>query len=267
MVGEVKLQMHKLSAENLRLGYGNNIIIDKLNLDILQGKITSIIGANGCGKSTVLRGLARFLLPKSGQILLNGSNISAAKDVERILAMLPQAPVSPNGLTVYELVSMGRYPYRKFWGGLNSADKKIISESLEMVEASDLQNRLVNSLSGGQRQRVWIAMTLTQETEYLLLDEPTTYLDWLHQIEVHQLLHKLNRNYNKTIIMVLHDLNMASAYSDHLIGMKDGKILAQGEPTEIMTDEILKAIFGFDSKIIFDDQIQAPFCIPSKAGK
>ena len=267
MVKKMNSQTHKISTNKLSLGYGHNIIIEELSVEILQGKITSIIGSNGCGKSTLLRGLARYLSPRHGQVLLNNEDIHSVNNVEKILAMLPQSPVAPDGLTVYELVSMGRYPYRSFWGGLTSTDRKIIDQSLKMVEADDLAERLVSSLSGGQRQRVWIAMTLAQETEYLLLDEPATYLDWLHQIEVHDLLHKLNRDYDKTIVMVLHDLNMASVYSDHIIGMKQGKITAQGTPKEIMTEENLKEIFGFNSRIIFDDENNAPFCIPIKSGK
>lgn len=257
--------LHKLSAENIDLGYGQNLVIDKLTLKVLDGKITSIIGPNGCGKSTLLRGLARFLKPKNGQVLLDGKDIQHAASVEKILAMLPQSPTVPDGLTVYELVGMGRYPYRSFWGGLTCEDREIIKQSLQMVEAQDLETRLVNSLSGGQRQRIWIAMTLAQQTDYLLLDEPTTYLDWLHQIEVHDLLHTLNRKFNKTIVMVLHDLNMASRYSDHLIGMVDGKIIAQGSPEKIMTEDCLKRIFGFSAKIINDANTNAPFCIPMKS--
>lgn len=261
--------METLSANDLRLGYGEDIVIDDLNITVPKGEITVFIGGNGCGKSTLLRSLARLLKPKSGDVVLNGEDIAkmGTKDVAKKLAILPQGPVVPEGLTVMDLVQQGRYPYRGFFKQNSEADKVAIHKALEATNMLDFQDRTVDSLSGGQRQRAWIAMTLAQETDTILLDEPTTYLDMTHQIEVLDLLFDLNEREGRTIVMVLHDINLASRYAHHIVAIKDRNIFAQGKPEEIITCNLIHGVFDMKCQVTFDPMFGTPLCIPHGKGR
>ncbi|MGB6051006.1 MAG: ABC transporter ATP-binding protein, partial [Rhodococcus sp. (in: high G+C Gram-positive bacteria)] len=220
----------RLVAEDLTLGYGDRVIIEKLNVQIHAGVITTVIGPNGCGKSTLLRSLGRLLKPKSGRVILDGKAITSmrTKDVARVLGMLPQAPTAPEGLTVGDLVSRGRHPHQSWIRQWSSDDESQVANALELTGVSDLADRPVDELSGGQRQRAWISMALAQGTDILLLDEPTTYLDLAHSIEVLDLVDRLHEELGRTVVMVLHDLNLAVRYSDQLIVMSQGKIVEAG---------------------------------------
>jgi iron complex transport system ATP-binding protein len=255
--------MASLQAEDITISYGPIDIVKHLNVQIPKGKITTIIGPNGCGKSTLLKTLSRIMKPKTGSIYLNGKNISklATKDIAKQLAILPQSPESPGGLTVYELVSYGRFPYQKGFGSLTADDKKVIEWALTVTGVKAFQHKPIDSLSGGQRQRVWIAMALAQETELILLDEPTTYLDLAHQLEVLELLYSLNKEEKRTIVMVLHDLNHAARFSDYLIAMRDGSIVCEGTPHEVMTKETLRDVFHIDAEIVNDPRLNKPVCL------
>ena len=238
---------HTLSASELGLGYGDRQIVEDLTVDIPTGKVTVIIGANGCGKSTLLRGLARLLTPTHGAVLLDGRSISSipSKQVAKVMGLLPQAPIAPEGITVADLVGRGRYPHQGWFRQWAPDDDRPIEE-----------------MSGGQRQRVWIAMALAQETDLLLLDEPTTYLDLSHQLEVLDLLTDLNRRRGTTVVIVMHDLNLACRYADHLIAMRDGRISAEGTPNEVITAEAMMEVFGLRSTIILDPVSRTPTIIP-----
>ncbi len=242
--------MSFLNAKNITFGYHDEeTILKDLSLDIPSKKIISLIGPNGCGKSTLLKSLSRILSIRSGQIFLDGRSIAEmkTKDIAQKMAILSQTSENSIGLSVLELVSYGRFPYQKGMSSFSETDREKISWALEVTGLADFNDRIVDSLSGGQRQRVWIAMALAQDTELLVLDEPTTYLDLSHQLEVLQLLQKLNNVQEKTILMSIHDLNHASRFSDHMIGMKDGAIVASGTPEEVMTPENLKEIFEIDA--------------------
>lgn len=236
---------------HLKLGYSGKTIIPEMNVRIPEGKITSIIGPNGCGKSTLLKGLARIIPVQSGTVLLEGQETKdiPTKEIARKLALLPQGPQAPAGLSVKELVGFGRYPYQKGFGALKEQDRKIIDWAMKETRVDSLAERSVDQLSGGQRQRAWIAMALAQDTPIILLDEPTTYLDMAHQLEVLQLLEKLNRQAHKTIALVIHDLNLAARFSDYLVAMKDGQICYEGSVDKIMTKEMLKNVFNLDAYI------------------
>ncbi|WP_433946874.1 ABC transporter ATP-binding protein [Paenibacillus sp. SN-8-1] len=256
--------MNMLEAEGLGLSYGDNYIFKSLNLSIPKGKITVFIGSNGCGKSTLLRSMARLLKPQHGTVMLDGGDISrmATKEVARKLAILPQGPVAPEGLTVLQLVKQGRYPYQSWLRQWSREDERIVSEALEATGMSELSERAVDSLSGGQRQRAWIAMTLAQETPIILLDEPTTYLDMTHQIEVLDLLYEMNRRDGRTIVMVLHDINLACRYADHLVAIRAGRIEAQGEPGKVVDEKLIEQVFRLKCEIIPDPLYGTPLCIP-----
>ncbi|WP_017295674.1 ABC transporter ATP-binding protein [Geminocystis herdmanii] len=259
--------MKQISARQLTLGYQNINIINNLNLDIPQGKITILIGGNGCGKSTLLKGIGRILKPRQGAVYLDGKAIHQQKSaiVAQSLGMLPQNPTAPEGLTVKDLVIQGRYPHQKWWQQWTLEDEAQVNEALAMTGIQDFAHRELDTLSGGQRQRAWIAMTLAQNTEILLLDEPTTFLDLAHQIEVLDLLKELNHKLDRTIVIVLHELNLASRYADYLVAMKEGYIYAQGKPDAVMTPEIIKEVFNLDSHIILDPITNTPLCIPISA--
>ncbi|MCJ7841434.1 ABC transporter ATP-binding protein [Lederbergia sp. NSJ-179] len=261
--------MQTLTANQLTLGFGDTIIIDELNIEIPKGEITVFIGPNGCGKSTLLRSLARLLKPKHGHVYFNGKNMAKlrAKDVAKKMAVLPQGPVTPDGLTVYELVKQGRHPYRDWMKQWSQKDEEAVQHALKSTNMLPLADRHVDSLSGGQRQRAWIALTLAQATDMILLDEPTTYLDMTHQVEVLDLLFELNEKENRTIIMVLHDLNLASRYAHHIIALKDKKIFAQGKPEEIITSELVKSVFDMKCNIACDPIFGTPMCIPYGKGR
>ena len=252
-----------IKTSNLEVGYDKTIIIPDFNISLEKNKITSIIGANGCGKSTLLKAIGRIIPKEKGTIILNNSDISELKnkDIAKEMAILPQAPSAPGTLTVYELVSYGRFPYQKGFGKLNEDDKKVIEWALDVTNMHEFKNREIAYLSGGQRQRAWIAMALAQQTGVILLDEPTTYLDLCHQLEVLELLKKLNKEDNVTIIMVLHDLNLASKYSDKLLAMKKGEIYKYGNPEEVYTKDMLKDCFKIDGEIIIDKKTNKPMCV------
>ena len=252
-----------IKTKNLKVGYDKVIVIPGFNGFFPKGKITSIIGANGCGKSTILKAIGRIIPHEEGLIIINDKDVSnlRSKDIAKEMAILPQSPMAPLTLTCYELVSYGRFPYQKGFGKLSIEDKKIIEWALKSTNMFEFKDRQIGALSGGQRQRVWIAMALAQQTDIILLDEPTTYLDLCHQLEVLELLKKLNLEQNVTIVMVLHDLNLASKYSDYLLSMKNGEIYSFGKPSEVYTKEMLKECFRIDGEIIIDSKINKPICV------
>lgn len=253
-----------LAAEDLSLGYGDRTIVDGLSMAVPPGVVTSIVGANGCGKSTLLRGLARLLPPRGGRVLLNGTDIRAlpTRDVARTVGLLPQSPVAPDGITVADLVGRGRYPHQGWFRRWTTADDEAVQEALEATGTLDLADRSVDELSGGQRQRVWIAMTLAQRTDLLLLDEPTTFLDIAHQVEVLDLLLELNRTQGTTVVMVLHDLTLASRYSDHLVAMLDGSVYAAGRPRDVVTEDLVRDVFGLSAQVFPDPVTGTPSLSP-----
>ena len=252
--------MSQISAEHISVAYEDKIILEDLSLDLLDGNITTIIGSNGCGKSTLLKALTRIQAIKSGQILIDGEAIAklSTKEVAKKIALLPQVLEATEGISVYELVSYGRFPHQKYLGNLTSFDRDKIHWAMEVTKVTPYAYLDVDSLSGGQRQRVWIAMALAQDTDTIFLDEPTTYLDMNHQLEILELLYRLNQENHKTIIMVLHDLNLAARFSDCLVAMKDGEIKYQGSAKEIMTDAILKDIFHIKAQIVTDPIFNRP---------
>lgn len=255
---------HNLEAKNLTLAYDGAAIIRNLNLAIPAGKTTVLVGANGCGKSTLLRGLTRLLKPKSGQVYLDGKAIAKlqAKTVAKKMGMLPQSPIAPEGLTVKDLVAMGRYPYQSWMQQWSKEDEAKVAEALEITTMTELANRPLDSLSGGQRQRAWIAMVLAQDTDILLLDEPTTFLDLSHQVELLDLLDELQQSKGKTIVMILHDLNLSCRYADYLVAIQQGKVYATGTPEQVMTEEMVRDVFNLECRIVPDPLAATPMCIP-----
>lgn len=253
----------RLEVESIRVGYENKTIVHDLSLQIPDGKITTIIGSNGCGKSTLLKTITRILKHESGQVILDGQNISKmnTKELAKELAILPQSPESAHGLTVEELVSYGRFPYQKGFGNLSQKDKEVIDWALQVTKTEDFRLQSVDALSGGQRQRVWIAMSLAQETDMIFLDEPTTYLDMAHQLEVLELLYKLNEEQGRTIVMVLHDLNQAARFSDYIVALSQGELVKFGTAEEVMVPEVLKKVFNIDAVIGQDPRTNKPMCI------
>lgn len=253
----------RLAARGVTVGYGGRTVIDELDVAIPPGVITTIIGPNGCGKSTLLRTLTRLLKPTRGAVVLDGEDIAAlrTRDVAKKLGLLPQAPVAPEGLTVADLVARGRHPHQSWLRQWSSDDADVVAAALAMTGVSELADRPVDSLSGGQRQRVWISMTLAQGTDLLLLDEPTTYLDLAHAIDVLDLVDDLHES-GCTVVMVLHDLNLATRYSDHLVVMRDGAILAQGHPREVITAGLLHEAFGLRAMVIDDPVGDRPLIVP-----
>jgi len=255
---------HQLSAADLTLGYGDRTIVDRLSIAIPPGKFTVIVGANACGKSTLLRGLARLLPPSAGTVYLDGRAIHQmpTREVATLLGVLPQTPVAPDGITVADLVGRGRYPHQGWFRQWVAADDAAVATALQATDTLDLAGRAVDELSGGQRQRVWIAMALAQETELLLLDEPTTFLDINHQVEVLDLLTDLVQQRGRTVVAVLHDLNLACRYADHIVAMRDGKIAASGAPAEVVTAELVKSVFGMDAEVCDDPVSHSPMIVP-----
>jgi iron complex transport system ATP-binding protein len=255
---------HTLRATELGLGYGERQIVSDLTVDIPAGKVTVIIGANGCGKSTLLRGLARLLAPTHGAVLLDGKAISSipSKQVAKVMGLLPQTPIAPEGITVADLVGRGRYPHQGWFRQWSADDDRAVAEALTATSTLELADRPIEEMSGGQRQRVWIAMALAQETDLLLLDEPTTYLDLSHQLEVLDLLTDLNRRRGTTIVIVMHDLNLACRYADHVIAMHGGRITAEGTPHQVITSASVELVFGLRSVIITDPVSNTPTVIP-----
>jgi iron complex transport system ATP-binding protein len=255
--------MVRLYTNDLNIGYGERLIVKDLNIEIPDKKITTIIGPNGCGKSTLLKAITRIISQQSGTVFLDGMDISKenTKILAKKMAILPQTPESASGLTVGELVSYGRFPFQKGFGRLTKRDYEIIDWALEVTGTIDYKFRSVDALSGGQRQRVWIAMALAQETEMIFLDEPTTYLDMAHQLEVLELLQKLNAEQERTIIMVLHDLNQAARFADYIIALKDGEIVKAGSCEEVINRDVLKKVFHIDAEIGRDPRTGKPMCI------
>jgi iron complex transport system ATP-binding protein len=257
------MEMVRLRTEDLSIGYGERLIVNGLNVEIPDHQITTIIGSNGCGKSTLLKAITRIIPHQSGTVILDGENIikGSTKELAKKMAILPQTPESASGLTVGELVSYGRFPYQKGFGRLTKKDYEAIDWALEVTGTKDFKYRPVDSLSGGQRQRVWIAMALAQETEIIFLDEPTTYLDMAHQLEVLELLQKLNVEQGRTIVMVLHDLNQAARFADYMIALKGGEIVKAGNCEEVINREVLKKVFSIDAEIGRDPRTNKPMCI------
>ncbi|MGK9269890.1 ABC transporter ATP-binding protein [Williamsia muralis] len=255
---------HSLTIENLTLGYGDRNVIERLDLAIPPGQVTVIVGANACGKSTLLRSMSRLLAPRTGRVVLDGKEVhrTPAKQLARTLGLLPQSPIAPEGITVADLVGRGRHPHQGMFARWSKEDDSAVAEALDATETAALADRPVDELSGGQRQRVWIAMALAQHTDLLLLDEPTTFLDVSHQIEVLDLLTDLNQQRGTTIVMVLHDLNMAARYSDHLIALADGTLHAAGKPAEVLTEDTVRAVFGLESQVITDPTSGKPLMLP-----
>ncbi|MDX3384718.1 ABC transporter ATP-binding protein [Streptomyces niveiscabiei] len=253
----------RLAARGVTVGYGSRTVIDDLDVAVPPGVITTIIGPNGCGKSTLLRTLSRLLKPTKGSVVLDGDDIARLKtrDVAKKLGLLPQAPVAPEGLTVSDLVARGRHPHQSWLRQWSSDDAEVVEKALDMTGVLDLADRPVDSLSGGQRQRVWISMTLAQGTDLLLLDEPTTYLDLAHAVDVLDLVDDLHES-GRTVVMVLHDLNLAIRYSDNLVVMRDGAILAQGHPRDVVTAELLDDAFGLKALVIDDPVGDRPMIVP-----
>lgn len=255
---------HQLSAEAVTLTYGDRTIVDALTVHIAPGRITSIVGANGCGKSTLLRSLARLMRPAAGRVTLDGVALQdrPSKEIARVLGLLPQSPIAPEGIAVADLVGRGRHPHQRPLAPWSPRDYEVVAAALESTGTSDLANRPVDELSGGQRQRVWIAMALAQETDVLLLDEPTTFLDVAHQVEVLDLLTDLNRERGTTIVMVLHDLNLAARYSDVLVALRDGAVRASGAPAEVLDEALVRDVFGLDCQVIPDPVSGSPLVLP-----
>ncbi|HAU88440.1 MAG TPA: ABC transporter ATP-binding protein [Lachnospiraceae bacterium] len=254
---------NNIEVNDLCVAYDDRIIIEDLNLSIPKGKITMIIGANGCGKSTFLKTVARILPAKRGNIKINGTNIKkhASKELAKQMAVLPQSPKVPNGLLVKELVSYGRFPYQTPMGGLKEEDIQMIQWALRATQMEEFADRPIEALSGGQRQRAWISMALAQGTDILLLDEPTTYLDMSHQLEILMLLKKLNEENGTTIVIVLHELNNATKFADHLIGFKAGNVVFGGNPIDVVTKENLKELYGIDATLQLDETGSYPICV------
>jgi iron complex transport system ATP-binding protein len=258
-----------ISTESLSLGYGDSIVIKDLNLEIPKGQISVFIGGNGCGKSTLLRSVARLLKPVSGNVLLEGKALATmnTKDIAKKMAILPQTPIAPEGLSVYQLVKQGRYPHQSWFKQWSTEDEEIVQKAIQATRLVDFQDKAVDELSGGQRQRAWIAMTLAQDTDIILLDEPTTYLDMTHQIEILDLLFNLNEQENRTIVMVLHDLNLACRYAHNLVAIKAGHVYAEGKPEDVISCDMVRDVFDMDCQVTADPLFGTPLCIPYGKGR
>ncbi|WP_406105787.1 ABC transporter ATP-binding protein [Streptomyces sp. NBC_01003] len=256
--------MTRLSTSALTLAYEDRTVVHDLDLAVPDGRVTVIVGPNACGKSTTLRALGRLLKPKSGSVLLDGEALTRlpTKKIAQQIGLLPQTPVAPEAITVADLVARGRQPHQHWWQQWSDADERAVTEAMERTDVAALADRSVDELSGGQRQRVWIAMALAQETELLLLDEPTTYLDIAHQVEVLDLVSQLNHDKGRTVVLVLHDLNQAARYADHLVAMKSGRIVAEGPPAEVVTADLVREVFGLDCVVVPDPVTGSPLIVP-----
>jgi iron complex transport system ATP-binding protein len=255
----------RLRADGVSLGYDGRAVVEQLDLAVADGAVTVIVGPNACGKSTLLRALARLLRPTGGHVILDGEVIQSlpTKEVARRLGLLPQTPIAPEGITVVDLVARGRSPHQKLFQQWSSRDERAVQQALSATSTVELAGRSVDELSGGQRQRVWIAMAIAQETELLLLDEPTTFLDIAHQIDVLDLVARLNRDEGRTVVVVLHDLNMACRYADQIVAMRDGAVVASGSPHDVITAATVREVFGIDAIVIDDPVTGTPLVVPS----
>ena len=254
----------RLAAEHVRLAYDDRVVVDDLDLELTEGSFTAIVGPNGCGKSTLLRALGRLMRPTSGQVLLDGQAIARTptREVAKVLGLLPQSPVAPEGLTVADLVARGRHPHQSWLRQWSRDDEAVVAEALAWTDMADLADRPVDALSGGQRQRAWISMALAQGTDLLLLDEPTTYLDLSHQIDVLELVGRLHAERGRTVVVVLHDLNLAARYAQRLVAMKDGAIAASGAPDEVLTERLLADVFDLEARVLADPVAGTPMVVP-----
>jgi iron complex transport system ATP-binding protein len=242
-------------------------VVRELDLTVPAGTVTAVVGPNGCGKSTLLRTMARLLRPSSGSVLLDGVPVHdlPTREAARRMALLPQSSVAPDGLLVHDLVGRGRHPHQRWFRQWSAEDEAVVEEALAMTDIGDLRDRPLDQLSGGQRQRVWIAMILAQDTDLLLLDEPTTYLDLAHQVEVLDLVTSLNRERGRTVVMVLHDLNLAARYSDQVVVMRDGVVAARGTPRDVITPPVLAATFGLRADVLTDPRSGLPIVVPTSS--
>lgn len=254
----------RLSARELTLAYEDREVVHQLDLAVPDGKVTVIVGPNACGKSTTLRALGRLLKPRSGAVLLDGEALARlpTKKIAQQIGLLPQTPVAPEAITVADLVARGRQPHQHWWQQWSEEDERAVREAMERTDVATLAERSVDELSGGQRQRVWIAMALAQETELLLLDEPTTYLDIAHQVEVLDLVRQLNHDRGRTVVVVLHDLNQAARYADHLVAMRRGRIVAEGAPADVVTEDLVRDVFGLECVVVPDPVTGSPLVVP-----
>lgn len=252
-----------LEVSALCFSYTQEPVLRGVSFKVETGKITALVGRNGCGKSTTLKIMARLLDPASGQVLLNGKSVHQqdTREVAKLLALLPQSPSAPSSLTVRSLVAMGRYPHQNLMGRLNAEDHEAVERALQLTGLKELAERRLHQLSGGQRQRAWLAVALAQETDILLLDEPTTYLDMAHQLEVLELLKRLNEEQGKTIVMVVHDLNHATQYADYLVALKGGLVGATGSPGEILDETFFAEIFGIRAQLLEGPRAGKPLCV------
>ncbi|MDR1387611.1 MAG: ABC transporter ATP-binding protein [Propionibacteriaceae bacterium] len=258
--------LQRLSAQAVTLAYGRRLVAQELTAAIPHGGFTVIVGPNACGKSTLLRALARLLSPRAGQVLLDGRSIAnqPTKAVARQIGLLPQTSIAPPGIAVEDLVARGRYPHQSLLQRSPERDRAAVVEAMAATGVSDLAEQAVDELSGGQRQRVWIAMALAQDTDIILLDEPTTFLDIAHQVEVLELLTSLNRR-GKTVVAVLHDLNQAARYASHLIVMATGRVVTTGAPSEVMTEALVSQVFGLPCLVLPDPVTGSPLVVPRRA--
>ncbi|MHC1560105.1 ABC transporter ATP-binding protein [Actinomycetospora sp. C-140] len=257
----------RLHAEGIRVGYGDALVVggtEGLDLDVLDGTVTAVIGPNGCGKSTLLRTLARLLAPKHGHVMLDGRRLDAvpSREIATVLGVLPQDPTAPEGITVADLVARGRHPHQRWFRQWSAEDEEAVAEALEWTGMAGFAERTLDTLSGGQRQRVWISMALAQGTEVLLLDEPTTFLDLAHQVDVLELVARLNRERGRTVVMVLHDLNLAARYAERLVALHRGEIAAEGTPHEVLTEDTVRDVFGLEARVVPDPVAGTPMVVP-----
>jgi iron complex transport system ATP-binding protein len=254
----------RLAAEQVTLAYDDHVVVRDLDLQLAEGSFTAIVGPNGCGKSTLLRALGRLMRPTGGQVLLDGQAIARTptREVAKVLGLLPQSPIAPDGLSVADLVARGRHPHQSWLRQWSRDDEAVVAEALSWTDMAELADRPVDELSGGQRQRAWISMALAQGTDLLLLDEPTTYLDLSHQIDVLELVGRLHAERGRTVVVVLHDLNLAARYAHRLVAMKDGVLVSSGRPEEVLTEQLLADVFDLEARVLPDPVSGTPMVVP-----